>query len=153
MNQARPADVSELEALVGTELGPTQWKEVDQRRIDRFAEATEDRQWIHLDPVRAAAGPFSGTIGHGLLTLSLGPVFMEELISFEAFAHTLNYGYGRVRFPAPVPVDSRLRMWLTLDSVARVDGGAQLTATQTFERRGGVKPVCVAEALARFVDR
>ena len=137
----------------GDTYGPSEWLEVTQERIDRFAEATEDRQWIHVDPERAAAGPFGTTIGHGLLTLSLGPVFMEELVSFEGFAHALNYGYGRVRFPAPTPVDSRVRMRLTIDAVEPVAGGAQMTATQTFEREGESKPICVAEALARFVER
>lgn len=153
MSRLTPSTVADLEALIGTELGPTEWRVVDQDRIDGFAEATEDRQWIHVDPARAATGPFGTTIAHGLLTLSLGPAFMEELMSFEGFAHALNYGFGKVRFPAPTPVDSRVRMRLTIDAVAAVDGGAQLTATQIFEREGGAKPVCVAESLARFVER
>jgi acyl dehydratase len=152
MNVQTPASVADLEALVGQELGPTDWKTIDQERIDGFAETTEDRQWIHVDPERAAAGPFGSTIGHGLLTLSLGPIFMEELISFDGFAHALNYGYGRVRFPAPTPVGSRVRMRIKVDSVERVPGGAQLTVSQTFEREGQEKPVCVAESLGRFVE-
>lgn len=146
-----PRSLAELQALCGRELGPTAWKDVDQGRIDAFAEVTEDHQWIHVDPARAAAAPLGSTIGHGLLTLSLGPAFMEELISFAGFEHALNYGYGKVRFPAPVPVRSRLRMRLSLGAVEEVAGGAQLTAVQVFEREDGEKPVCVAEALVRLV--
>jgi acyl dehydratase len=147
----RPASIDDLRALIGQPLGPTAWKPVDQGRIDAFAEVTEDRQWIHVDPARAAASPLGSTIGHGLLTLSLGPTFSGELVSFEAFAHSLNYGYGKVRFPAPVPVGSRLRMRLEIVSVEERDGSAQVTAIQTFEREGGEKPVCVAEAVSRVV--
>jgi len=147
-----PSSIADLESLVGQELGPTGWKVIDQARIDGFAETTEDRQWIHVDTARAAAGPFGSTIGHGLLTLALGPIFMEELISFDGFAHALNYGYGRVRFPAPTPVGSRVRMRIRIESVERVPGGAQLTVTQTFEREGQEKPVCVAESIGRFVE-
>jgi acyl dehydratase len=152
MSAVKVASVAELEALVGTELGPSEWKVVDQTRIDAFAAVTEDHQWIHVDTERAAAGPFGGTIGHGLLTLSLGPAMTEELISFEAFPHTLNYGFGKVRFPAPTPAGSRVRMRLEITSVERVPGGVQLTSTQFFECEGGGKPICVAEALARLVE-
>lgn len=144
--------ITKLEQLVGEELGPTDWKAIDQGRINTFADVTEDRQWIHIDSERAAAGPFGGTIVHGLLTLSLGPAMTEELIRFEGFRQALNYGYGKVRFPAPTPVGSRIRMRLGITSVEQVGGGAQLTVTQTFEREGGEKPVCVAEALARLVE-
>ena len=147
-----PASVAELRAMIGVVLGPTAWYLIDQPRVDRFAEVTEDHQWIHLDTERAAASPLGGTIVHGLLTLSLGPRFVGELISFEGFAHSLNYGYGRVRFPAPCPVGSRVRMSLSIDSVEEVPGGAQLTSTQTFELEGASKPVCVAESLARVVE-
>jgi acyl dehydratase len=146
------SSIEQLEELVGRELGPTEWQTIDQERIDAFAEVTGDRQWIHVDPARAAAGPFGSTIGHGLFTLSLGPVLMEELLRFEGFAHVLNYGYGKVRFPSPTPVDSRIRMRLGITSVERVAGGAQLTVSQTFERDGGEKPTCVAESLARIVE-
>jgi acyl dehydratase len=152
MSAIKVSSVAELEALVGTELGPTEWKTVHQTRIDTFAEVTEDRQWIHVDTERAAAGPFRGTIGHGLLTLSLGPAMAEELIVFEGFPHTLNYGFGKVRFPAPTPVDSWVRMRLVISSVEPVAGGVQLTMTEIFEREGGEKPICVAEALARIVE-
>lgn len=144
--------IAKLEQLVGEELGPTDWRAIDQGRINTFADVTEDRQWIHIDSERAAAGPFGGTIVHGLLTLSLGPAMTDELIRFEGFRHALNYGYGKVRFPAPTPVGSRIRMRLGITSVEQVGGGAQLTVTQTFEREGGEKPICVAEALARLVE-
>jgi acyl dehydratase len=143
--------LDQLEGLVGEKLGPTEWKLIGQERIDGFAEVTEDHQWIHVDAERAAEGPFGGTIAHGLLTLSLGPAMTEELILFEGFPHVLNYGYGKVRFPAPTPVGSRVRMRLGIASVEPVPWGVQLTVTQTFEREGTEKPTCVAEALARIV--
>ncbi len=148
----KPESAEDLRALVGTVLGPTDWYTVDQPKVDAFAEATEDRQWIHVDPDRAAASPLGGTIAHGLFTLGLGPHFVEELISFDGFAHSLNYGYGKVRFPAPLPVGARVRMSLSIDAVDDVSGGAQLTSTQRFEAEGSEKPVCVAESLARFVE-
>jgi len=151
--QVCPESASDLSALVGTVLGPTTWYLVDQAKVDAFADSTEDRQWIHVDPERAAQTPLGGTIVHGLFTLSLGPRFTEELISFDGFAHSLNYGYGKVRFPAPFPVGSRLRMSLRVDAVDSVGGGVQLTCTQSFELEGHTKPVCVAESLARFVER
>jgi acyl dehydratase len=151
--QVRPESAADLRALVGSVLGPTRWYAVDQPRVDEFAETTEDRQWIHVDPQRAAASPLGGTIVHGLFTLSLGPRLLEELISFDGFAHSLNYGYGRVRFPAPFPVGARVRMRLSIDAVDEVPGGIQLTTTQAFELEGAPKPVCIAESLARFVER
>ena len=149
---ARPATVAELHALQGTELGPSRWIEVTQAKIDAFAELTGDHQWIHVDPERAASSPMGSTIAHGLLTLSLAPAFMEELMDFGAFAHGLNYGYEKVRFPAPVPVGSRLRMRATVVAVEDVPGGAQATIAQTLEVEGGTKPVCVAQAVARFYE-
>jgi len=151
--KVRPDSASELRALVGSVLGPTEWYTVDQSKVDGFAETTEDRQWIHTDPARAASSPLGGTIVHGLLTLSLGPRFIEELISFDGFAHGLNYGYGKVRFPTPFPVGARVRMRLSIDAVDEVRNGLQLTSTQTFELEGAEKPVCVAESLARFIER
>jgi acyl dehydratase len=151
--KVRPDSASELRALVGSVLGPTEWYTVDQSKVDGFAETTEDRQWIHTDQARAASSPLGGTIVHGLLTLSLGPRFIEELISFDGFAHGLNYGYGKVRFPTPFPVGARVRMRLSIDAVDEVRNGLQLTSTQTFELEGAEKPVCVAESLARFIER
>jgi acyl dehydratase len=149
----RPSSVADLRALEGTELGPTDWVEVTQAMIDAFAQVTGDHQWIHVDPERAAASPMGSTIAHGLLTLSLAPAFMEALMSYEGFAHALNYGYDKVRFPAPVPVGSRVRMRAAITEVAEVPGGAQVTTTQTIEREGGDKPVCVAQSVARFYER
>jgi acyl dehydratase len=142
--------IDELRAKVGEELGVSDWLEVTQADIDAFAQATGDHQWIHVDPERAAQTPFGGTIAHGLLTLSLGPRFTEEAFALEGFAFALNYGYDRVRFPAPLPVDSRVRMRAALTSVDEVPGGVQMKVTQTFEIDGGEKPVCVAEQLVRL---
>jgi acyl dehydratase len=142
--------IDELKAKVGEELGVSDWHEVTQDEIDAFAEATGDHQWIHVDPERAAQTPFGGTIAHGLLTLSLGPQFTYNAYSLEGFAFGLNYGYDRVRFPAPLPVDSRVRMRAMLTSVDDVPGGIQMKVTQTFEIEGGEKPMCVAEQLVRL---
>ena len=133
----------------GTELGVTEWHEVTQAAVDAFAAATGDHQWIHVDPERAAQSPLGGTIAHGLYTLSLAPAMTSALLSFEGFTFALNYGYNRVRFPAPLPVGSRVRMRATLTHADEVPGGVQFTVTQTFEREGGDKPVCVAESVAR----
>jgi len=151
-SQIRPESAADLRALVGAMLGPTEWYAVDQSKVDAFAKATEDRQWIHVDRERAASSSLGGTIVHGLFTLGLGPRFVEELISFDGFAHTLNYGYGKVRFPAPFRVGSSVRMHLSMDAVELVRGGLQLTSTQTFELERADKPVCVAESLTRFVE-
>ena len=142
--------IDELRAKVGEELGVSEWHDVTQERIDAFADATEDHQWIHVDPERAAQTPWGSTIAHGLYTLSLGPQFTFALFTIEGFAFGLNYGYNKVRFPAPLPVNSRVRMRATLSSVDDVPGGVQLTITQTFEREGEEKPVCVAEAVSRM---
>ena len=141
--------IDELKAKVGEELGVSDWHEVTQEEIDGFADATGDHQWIHVDPERAKASPLGGTIAHGLLTLSLAPAMTSSLLSFEGFAFALNYGYDRVRFPAPLPVGARVRLRATLASVKDIPGGAQITIVQTFEREGADKPVCVAESLAR----
>jgi acyl dehydratase len=138
-----------LRAAVGTELGVTDWHEITQSEVDAFADATGDHQWIHVDADRAAQTPFGGTIAHGLYTLSLAPALTSSLLSFDGFAFALNYGYNRVRFPAPVPVGSRVRLRATLAAVDDIPGGAQITIVQTFEREGSDKPVCVAESVAR----
>ena len=141
--------IDELHAHIGQELGVSSWYEVTQETIDRFAEVTEDFQWIHVDVEKAKQTPFGGTIAHGLFTLSLGPKFSYEIVDVQGFAFGVNYGYGKVRFPAPLPVGSNVRMRATLTSVEEVAGGVQFTITQTFEREGHDKPVCVAESLAR----
>ena len=138
-----------LRAAKGNEIGVTDWREVTQDEVNAFADATGDHQWIHVDPERAAQSPLGGTIAHGLYTLSLAPAMTESLFSFEGFAFALNYGYNRVRFPAPLPVGSRVRMRATLATVDDIPGGAQITIVQTFECEGAEKPVCVAESLAR----
>lgn len=133
----------------GDHFGPSSWIEIPQERIDAFAEATDDRQWIHVDPERAAQGPFGSTIAHGYLTLSLLPVASYEVIPREG-QMSINYGLNRVRFPAPVPVGSRVRATFEVGAVDEVDGGAQVTMTATVEREGGTKPVCVAEVVFRY---
>ena len=141
--------IDELNAHVGQELGVSDWYEVTQDVIDRFAEVTQDFQWIHVDVEKAKETPFVGTIAHGLFTLSLGPKFSYEILDIQGFAFGVNYGYDKVRFPAPLPVGSKVRMRATLTKVDEVPGGVQFTVTQTFEREGSDKPVCVAESLAR----
>ncbi len=140
----------EVKAAVGQELGVSDWYEVTQETINQFAEVTGDHQWIHTDPEKAAQTPFGGTIAHGLFTLSLGPKFSYEVMDMQGFAFGVNYGYGKVRFPAPVPIGKRVRMRAALTNVDDVPGGIQITVTQTFEVEGGEKPVCVAESLARL---
>jgi acyl dehydratase len=134
----------------GLELGPSSWLEITQDRIDGFADATDDHQWIHVDPERAAEGPFGTTIAHGYLTLSLLVPFSYELLAVEGVKMGINYGLNRVRFPAPVPVGSRLRARFRLEDVSEVDGGVQVTANATVEREGQEKPVCAAELVFRF---
>jgi acyl dehydratase len=145
------AGVSTFTDLVGVELGPTSWLEITQERVDEFARATDDPQWIHTDPERAAAGLFGGTIAHGFLTLSLCVPFLYELMPDRGFALTVNYGVNRVRFPAPVPVGSRIRSRFKVESVDEVDGGEQAVIAATVEREGGEKPVCVAELVVRLI--
>ena len=136
--------------LVGRELVSV-WREIDQARIDLFAEATDDPQWIHVDPERAASGPFGTTIAHGFLTLSLVvPLFEEVLPRLEGYALTVNYGLNRVRFPAPVPVGRRIRGRFRVEAADAVAGGEQLTVAATLELEGSEKPACVAELLFRF---
>lgn len=140
-----------LAGLVGVERGPTGWLTVTQDRIDAFAAVTEDRQWIHVDPVRAAAGPFGATIGHGYLTLSLVAHWLYELFPLPGGVTSINYGLDRVRFPAPVPVGSRLRMTASVRSFAPVDGGADVVIRCVLDVEGGAKPACVAEPVLRLV--
>ena len=142
--------LDELKKAEGEELGVSDWHEVSQKDIDAFADATGDHQWIHVDPERAKDTPFGGTIAHGYYTLSLMPKFTYEMFSFDGFAFGLNYGLNKVRFPAPLPVGSKVRMRATLSAVDEIPGGIQITTTGTFEVEGGEKPVCVAESLARL---
>ncbi len=145
------SSLEELKGAVGERLGYTDWVEIDQRRVDLFAEATGDHQWIHVDPERAAKeSPFGTTIAHGYLTLSLLPLFAPQLMDLAGVRMGVNYGTNKVRFPAPVPVGSRLRATGTVTDVSEVTGGAQVTMAFTVEREGGEKPVCVAESVSRF---
>lgn len=144
------ADIAELAGALGEVLGPSDWVGIEQRQIDLFAEATGDHQWIHVDPQRAAAGPFGTTIAHGFLTLSLLPVMLQGIYRVDGVAMAVNYGLNRVRFPAPVPVGSRLRATAEPIEVSEIEGGAQLALRVTMEREGAEKPVCVAEQLVRL---
>ena len=141
--------LADLQAHVGAVLGTSDWILVDQARIDQFASVTGDNQWIHVDPVRAAAGPFATTVAHGHLTLSLLPVMVMTAFKVGDVRLTVNYGLNRVRFPAPVPVGSRLRGHFKLMTFEPIAGGAQVVVEVTTEREGHAKPVCVAESVAR----
>jgi len=132
----------------GDRFGPSSWIDVPQERIDAFAEATGDRQWIHVDPERAKEGPFGATIAHGYLTLSLLPAASYEVIPRQG-RMGINYGLNKVRFPAPVPVGSRLRASFEVLQIDEIEGGGQVTMKATVEREGGDKPVCVAEVVFR----
>jgi acyl dehydratase len=138
-----------LKSAEGERLGTTEWHEVTQDAIDAFADVTGDHQWIHVEPERAKDTPFGGTIAHGYYTLSLAPMFTAQVLSLEGFAFAVNYGLNKVRFPAPLPVGSRVRMTAGLAGLDEIPGGAQITLELVFEREGGEKPVCVAETVAR----
>jgi acyl dehydratase len=142
--------IGDLKGRVGQELGVSDWHSVTQDEVDEFAQLTGDDQWIHVDPERAKHSSFGGTIAHGYFTLSLGARFTYDMFTVEGIAYSLNYGLGRVRFPAPLPTGSKVRMRAMLSEVRDVPGGVQTTITQTFETEGGVKPVCVAEKLGRL---
>jgi len=143
------AHLADLQALVGHEIGSSDWLPVEQSRIDLFAQATGDHQWIHTDPVRAAAGPFGATVAHGYLTLSLLPLLFESGFAIDDVRMGVNYGLNRVRFAAPVRAGSRLRGQFKLLSFEPLDGGAQLTVQATLEVEGAAKPACVAETVSR----
>jgi acyl dehydratase len=141
--------LDELHKAEGDVLGTSEWHEVTQEDIDTFADVTGDHQWIHVDPERARQTPFGGTIAHGYYTLSLAPRLSDQILRLDGFAFGLNYGLNKVRFPAPLPVGSRVRMTCKLAKLEDIPGGAQVTFENTFEVEGGDKPVCVAESLAR----
>ncbi len=141
----------DLRSHVGSHLGFSQYLEITQERVDTFAEATGEHQWIHVDVERAANGPFGGTIAHGYLTLSLGPALVHDIITWEHVRMGVNYGLNRVRFPSPVPVGSRLRLGaVLLDAEDLGGGGVQARIELTFEVEGAAKPACVAELLLRY---
>ena len=143
--------LDELVAAQGSQLGPTEWLEVTQDRVNVFADATDDHQWIHVDPERAANGPFGGTIAHGLLTLSLLPYFMHQLYTVDNIAMAINYGYNKVRFITPVKVGAKIRARAEIAKVDELDGGAQATMTTTVEIDGSEKPAAVAESIVRYL--
>ena len=140
---------SEVAACIGQEVSVTDWIEVTQAQIDLFADATGDHQWIHIDPSRAAQGPFGSTIAHGFLTLSLLPMFFQRTIVMRDVKMGVNYGLNRVRFMAPVRVGSRLRGHFKLLAFDGLEGGAQLVTEATLELQGSAKPACVAESVSR----
>jgi acyl dehydratase len=145
--------MAELSSLKGTDLGTSDWVEITQDRVNTFADATDDHQWIHVDVTRAnAESPFGGPIGHGYLTLSLLIPMWSRVLTVTDAAMAVNYGLNRVRFPAPVPVGSRIRMAATLADVEEVRGGLQVTVAAVIEREGGDKPVCIAEPVFRFLS-
>lgn len=147
---AMQVDLDQLTTYTGQTLGHSAWYKISQEQVNRFADATGDQQWIHVDPDRAAAGPFGRTIAHGYLTLSMAPVLLFEILTVEGVALVVNYGANRVRFPAPVFVGSRLRATVDLLEATAVGAGVQATFRMTFEAEGTVKPVCVAEIVYRF---
>ena len=146
--------IAGLKELVGTHLGYSEWMEITQERVNTFADATGDHQWIHVDVERATAeSPFGGPIAHGYLTLSLGPVLFPQIMMVKGIKMGVNYGCGKVRFPSPVPVGSNLRLGATLDSVEDLPGGwAQISMTFTFEVEGAPKPACVSEIIFRYLE-
>ena len=142
-------NITDLQAQVGQNVGISDWITVTQERIQLFADATGDHQWNHLDAERAAKGPFGTTIAHGFLTLSLLPEMSASAFEVRNTRMGVNYGLGKVRFPAPVPSGSRLRGHFKLTKYEPLEGGAQVTCEVTMEREGSDKPVCVAESIAR----
>jgi acyl dehydratase len=144
-------EVDELVAAAGSQLGPTDWLSVEQDRVNQFADATGDHQWIHVDPERAADGPFGGTIAHGLLTLSLLPHFMHDLYRVDNVAMAINYGFNKVRFITPVPVGAKLRAHSEITEVQTLDSAVQATLRTTIEVEGAQKPAAVIESIVRYV--
>jgi acyl dehydratase len=143
--------LDEFVAAQGSQLGPTDWLEVTQERVNLFADATDDHQWIHVDPERAAGGPFGGTIAHGLLTLSLLPQFTSQLYTVDNIAMAINYGYNKVRFITPVRVGSKIRARAEIAKVDQLEGAVQATVTVTVEIEGSDKPAAAAESIVRFI--
>ncbi|MBB4711242.1 MaoC family dehydratase [Streptomyces luteogriseus] len=142
--------LDELKKLAGSDLGTSEWIEVTQERIDTFADATGDHQWIHVDPERAKEGPFGGPIAHGYLTLSLFIPLFTELLDVQGVTTKVNYGLNKVRFPSPVKVGSRIRLTANLAEVEEVPGGVQITVEGAIEIEGASKPAAVLQSLSRF---
>ena len=142
--------IEALKALTGEHLGWSDWLTVTQERVNQFAEATGDHQWIHVDPERAAKGPFGGPIAHGYLTLSLGPVLLPQVFTVGGVARGVNYGANKVRFISPVPVGAKLRAGIVVQGVEDTAGGARVTLEVTFECEGASKPSCIAEVIFQY---
>lgn len=142
--------LGELRKLAGADLGPSDWLEITQDRINTFADATDDHQWIHVDPERARTGPFGRTIAHGYLTLALIIPLWTQILRVDGVGMAVNYGLNRVRFPTPVPVDSQIRLHATVAAAEEIRDGVQLTVEFTVELRGADKPAVVAEAVYRY---
>lgn len=152
MAQVKIPDIDSLKDYVGKEIGICEWREVSQKDIDTFAEATGDFQFIHTDPERAKQeSPYGRTIAHGFFTLSLLPVLRDQIFAIEKKSVTINYGVNKVRFPAPLPVGEKVRMRAELLSAEEINGGVQAIFKMTFETPGTEKPICVAEAVNRFL--
>jgi acyl dehydratase len=143
--------IDELPASVGRRFGPSDWLTIEQSRVDEFADATGDHQWIHVDPEAAKNGPFGATIAHGYLTLSLASYFAPQLISVEGISMGINYGVDKVRFPSPVLVGTRIRAGAEIIDVTPIDGGFQVKTKFTIEQEAGGKPACIIESLSRYL--
>ena len=144
-------NLDEFVAAAGSELGPTEWMEITQDRVNLFADATDDHQWIHVDPARAAAGPFGGAIAHGLLTLSLLPHFTHQMYRVDNVALAVNYGYNKVRFITPVKVGANVRARAVISKIDQLDGAVQATMAITVEIEGSAKPAAVVESIVRII--
>jgi acyl dehydratase len=142
--------IEKFHDLVGTHLGYSEWLRIDQTRVNLFADATDDHQWIHVDPERAKDGPFGGAIAHGYLTLSLVPALLKGVLIVEGMSMGINYGCNKVRFPSPVPVDANLRLGAAVAEVEDVTGGVQVVLDVTLECEGAKKPSCVAQVVYRY---
>ncbi len=141
----------DVRAHLGKHLGHSEWIEIDQVRVNLFADATGDHQWIHVDPERATKGPFGAPIAHGYLTLSISNLFLPQIVDVKGFSAGVNYGVDKVRFPSPVKVGARIRAGAELTAISEVNGGLQTTIVITIEIEGGTKPACVIESLSRWL--
>jgi acyl dehydratase len=144
--------IEDLRSRLGQELGVSRWHHVTQADVDRFADVTGDRQWIHTDVDAARSGPFGGTIAHGFFTLALIPMLMGQVLSLDGFGFVINYGLNKVRFPAPMPVGGRVRLRLSLEAISSRPGSSDITLLSSFECEGHEKPVCVAESVVRVFE-
>jgi acyl dehydratase len=142
--------LDEFHGLVGQQIGYSEWQTITQERVNLFADATDDHQWIHVDPEAAKAGPFGGPIAHGYLSLSLGPVLLQKILAIPGMTYGINYGANKVRFPSPVPVGAELRMGVTVAGAEEVGGGMQVVFDLVFELKDAPKPACVAQVVYRY---